>query len=325
VVAHNCSDATGQRAVQAGAELLLYNDIGARGKGQALRHGFKRALEGGAEAVLVVDADSVVSPNLIPEVLLRLSQGAAAVQCRYEMLSADQSARGRLASLAFRAFSYIRSAGRDRLGLSAGISGNGFALSAKLLNTVPYDAFSVVEDLEYHIHTVMAGERVSFIQSAVVSSHLPLSPSGEASQQSRWQGGRLSMARKYLPTLFGRILSGQFGLIEPALDLASLPLAFGVAVLLAEAFIPLHWVHLYVIIALSIIAAHVVAAAWAGPNFSATLQLLVMTPFYILWKFTLLPKLIKSSSRRAAWIRTDRGTPVPSRLGGDTVSKSLLL
>jgi hypothetical protein len=133
------------------------------------------------------------------------------------------------------------------------------------------------------------------------------------------------MARKYLPTLFGRILSGQFGLIEPALDLASLPLAFGVAVLLAEAFIPLHWVHLYVIIALSIIAAHVVAAAWAGPNFSATLQLLVMTPFYILWKFTLLPKLIKSSSRRAAWIRTDRGTPVPSRLGGDTVSKSLLL
>jgi cellulose synthase/poly-beta-1,6-N-acetylglucosamine synthase-like glycosyltransferase len=317
VVAHNCSDATGARAVQSGAELLVYNDIGARGKGQALRHGINRAIEGGAEAVLVVDADSVVSPNLVPEVLQTLSQGAAAVQCRYEMLSADQSPRSRLASLAFRGFSYIRSAGRDRLGLSAGISGNGFALSASLLEKVPYDAFSVVEDLEYHIHTVMAGESVRFVQSAVVSSYLPISSSGEASQQSRWQGGRLWVARKYLPSLVGRIAKGQFRLIEPALDLAGMPMAFGVAALLAESFIPLHWVHVYVVTAACVIAAHVIAAAWAGPDFPGTLRLLATAPFYILWKFSLLPKLLKTSSKRAAWIRTDRGAPVASRIGPD--------
>ena len=319
VVAHNCTDATGEQAVQSGAELLVYNDIGARGKGQALRHGFNRALEGGAEAVLVVDADSVVSANLVPQVLQSLSQGAAAVQCRFEMLSADQSARSRLALLAFRAFNYIRSAGRDRLGLSAGISGSGFALSARLLSKVPYEAFSVVEDLEYHIHTVMAGERVRFVQSAVVSSYLPVSSSGAASQQSRWQGGRLWVARKYLPSLLGRIAKGQFRLIEPALDLAGLPMAFGVAALLAEALIPLHWVHLYVFTALCVIAAHVIVAAWVGPDLSSTLQLLAMTPFYMLWKFSLLPKLLKASSSRAAWIRTDRGAAVSGRLGRNTL------
>ncbi|MDP9052499.1 MAG: glycosyltransferase family 2 protein [Acidobacteriota bacterium] len=319
VVAHNCSDATGERAVQAGAELLVYNDIGARGKGQALRHGFNRALEGGAEAVLVVDADSVVSPNLIHQVLQSLSQGAAAVQCRYEMLSADQSARSRLASLAFRGFSYIRSAGRDRLGLSAGISGNGFALSASLLNKVPYEAFSVVEDLEYHIHTVMADESVRFVESAVVSSSLPVSSSGEESQQSRWQGGRLWVARKYLPSLLGRIAKGKFRLIEPALDLAGLPMAFGVAVLLAASLIPLHWVHIYVLAAFCVIVAHVIAAAWAGPDFFATLRLLTTAPFYILWKLSLLPKLLKTSRKRAAWIRTDRGAPVASRVGPDSL------
>ena len=182
--------------MQAGAELLVYNDIGARGKGHALRCGFDRALEGGAEAVLVIDADSVVSANLVPEVLRSLSEGATAVQCRYEMVSSDQTARGRIASLAFRAFTFVRSAGRDRLGLSAGISGNGFALTARLLANVPYDAFSVVEDLEYHIHALMAGESVRFIESAVVSSYLPPSGSGKDSQQSRWQGGRLGVARK---------------------------------------------------------------------------------------------------------------------------------
>jgi cellulose synthase/poly-beta-1,6-N-acetylglucosamine synthase-like glycosyltransferase len=316
VVAHNCSDATGERAVKAGAELLVYNDMAARGKGQALRYGFTRALEGGAGAVLVVDADSIVSANLVPEVLQSLSEGAAAVQCRYEMLSADQSARGRLASLAFRGFGYIRPAGRDRLGLSAGILGNGFALSARLLNKVPYDAVSVVEDLEYHLHLVMAGETVRFVQSAVVSSYLPTSSSGEASQQSRWQGGRLLVARKYLASLVARIAKGQLRLIEPALDLAGLPIAFGVAALLAEALIPLQWVHVYVLIALSVVAAHVITAAWAGPDRFVTLRLLAMTPFYILWKLKLVPQLLKASSRRAAWIRTDRSTPLATRVGG---------
>jgi cellulose synthase/poly-beta-1,6-N-acetylglucosamine synthase-like glycosyltransferase len=319
VVAHNSSDATAERAVQAGAELLIYNDIGARGKGHALRYGFDRALEGGADAVLVVDADSVVSANLIPEVLRSLSEGAAAVQCRYEMLSANQTTRGRIAALAFRAFTYVRCAGRDRLGLSAGISGNGFALTARLLDIVPYDAFSVVEDLEYHIHLLMAGESVRFIENAIVASYFPSSSSGEASQQSRWQGGRLGVARKWLLPMIGGIARGQFRLIEPAMDLAGLPIAFAATALLAESLLPLHWAQLYAVISLCVIAGHVIGAAWAGPDFPGTLRLLAMTPFYIVWKIRLLPKFLKASSRRAAWIRTDRGSPTSNRLGRDTV------
>jgi cellulose synthase/poly-beta-1,6-N-acetylglucosamine synthase-like glycosyltransferase len=231
------------------------------------------------------------------------------------MLSPDQSTRGGLAALAFRGFTYIRSAGRDRLGLSAGISGNGFALTARLLEKVPYDAFSVVEDLEYHIHTVMAGERVRFIEDAVVTSYLPVSTAGEASQQSRWQGGRMCAAKKWVLPLAGRVATGRFRLIEPLLDLASMPMAFGVAALAAEAFVPLHWVHLYVAISLFVVAAHVIAAAAAGPDVFGSLRLLASAPFYVLWKFRLLPKFFKASSRRAAWIRTDRGSPVSNRLG----------
>jgi cellulose synthase/poly-beta-1,6-N-acetylglucosamine synthase-like glycosyltransferase len=318
VVSHNCSDATADRAAHAGAEVLVYNDIHAGGKGEALRYGFNRALKDGAEAVLVVDADSVVSANLIPEVLRSLSDGATAIQCRYEMLSADQTTRGRLASLAFRAFTYIRSAGRDRLGLSAGISGNGFALTARLLDKVPYDAFSIVEDLEYHIQMVRAGESVRFVESATVSSYFPPSSAGEASQQSRWQGGRLGVARKWLVPLIGRVARGQFRLIEPALDLAGLPMAFGVTALAAAFLIPLHWVHLYAATSLCVVVVHVMAAAWAGPDFPGTLRHLAMVPFYILWKMRLIPKLLNASSRRAAWIRTDRGPQVPNRLR-DTV------
>jgi cellulose synthase/poly-beta-1,6-N-acetylglucosamine synthase-like glycosyltransferase len=319
VVAHNCTDATAELAINAGAEIMVLNDINAGGKGHALRNGFTRAIRDGAEAVLVIDADSIVSANLIPEVLQSLGEGAAAVQCRYEMMSADRSTRSLLAALAFRAFTYVRCAGRERLGLSAGISGNGFALTRRLLDKVPYQAFSVVEDLEYHIHMVMAGERVRFVDNAIVSSCFPASSVGESSQQSRWQGGRLSVARKWLPALIGRVAKGQFRLIEPALELAGLPMAFAVMLLAAELLIPLHWVRLYAVVSLCVIACHVIAAAWAGPDFRGTLRLLAKTPFYILWKLSLVPKLLKTSSRQAEWVRTDREPGVSNRLRRDTI------
>ena len=165
----------------------------------------------------------------------------------------------------------------------------------------------------------MAGESVRFVESAIVSSYFPTSSAGDTSQQSRWQGGRLWAAKKWLMPLMGRIARGQFRLIEPVLDLAGLPMAFGVVALAAEAFLPLHWTHVYVAAAFCVIAGHVVAAAWAGPDFSGTLRLLVVAPFYIVWKIRLLPKFIKASSKRAAWIKTDRGSRASSPLRGDTV------
>ena len=64
-IAHNCSDRTAERAAQAGAEVVVYDDPQAKGKGCALAHGFAHASSRGMDASLIVDADSTVSPNLI--------------------------------------------------------------------------------------------------------------------------------------------------------------------------------------------------------------------------------------------------------------------
>ena len=79
VVAHNCTDATARLAEAAGAEVLVYSDPDAKGKGQALRHGLQAAIGDGAEAVAIVDADSTVSANFINVVLQALSEGCDAV------------------------------------------------------------------------------------------------------------------------------------------------------------------------------------------------------------------------------------------------------
>jgi cellulose synthase/poly-beta-1,6-N-acetylglucosamine synthase-like glycosyltransferase len=306
VVAHNCTDLTAQLAKSAGAEVLVYDDPEAIGKGHVLRFGFQHSIQCGADAVLVVDADSVVSVNLLPAVQSAFSQGVEAVQCRYEMKGAKGQVKTELISLALRGFNFIRPLGRQRIGLSAGILGNGFALSANVLKDVPYDALSVVEDLEYHLHLVLAGKRVHFLDEAVVSSELPTSTKGETVQHSRWEGGRLRVAHTWLPKLLKELLRGKLTVLEPLLDLAGLPIAFGMMALLSAACLPLSWVRLYVVLAMTVLLAHVLRAISAGPRRLHALRVLLLVPFYLLWKLRLIPSVLRASSAKAAWIRTDR-------------------
>jgi cellulose synthase/poly-beta-1,6-N-acetylglucosamine synthase-like glycosyltransferase len=312
VVAHNCCDATAEHACTAGAEVLVYNDPAATGKGHVLRYGFEHAISRGADAVLVVDADSTVSQNLIAEVLNAFAAGAEVIQCRYEMLGATERIRTELVSLALRGFNFIRPLGRARLGLSAGILGNGFAITTPVLQQTPYEALSVVEDLEYHLHLVAAGKRVSFLPEAVVSSALPASTTGETIQHSRWEGGRIRVARTWLLQLFSKVARGQINALEPMLDLAGMPISFAVIALLVAVCIPMPWLRIYAIVSLAIILMHVLAAVFAGPRCLRTLRLLIIVPFYLIWKMRLVPSVLRASSAKAAWIRTDRKPAVRS-------------
>jgi cellulose synthase/poly-beta-1,6-N-acetylglucosamine synthase-like glycosyltransferase len=306
VIAHNCVDGTAARAASAGAEVLVYNDPTAIGKGFALRYGFEHALASGAGAVMIVDADSIVSQNAVSAVQAAFASGAHIVQCRYEMLSTTERSSTRLAALAFRGFNVIRPRGRERLGFSAGILGNGFAIVRPILEAIPYDAFSVVEDLEYHLHLVIAGERVRYLNEAVIHADFPESRAGEAVQRSRWEGGRLHTARIWAVPLIGRILRGRLRLLEPLCDLIGLPMAYGVFALLLAVCIPLAWLRWYAAISLGIVLSHVLVAAWAGPDFLRTLQLLALAPLYILRKLWMIPGVLRGSSAKAAWVRTER-------------------
>ena len=313
LIAHNCSDRTAERAREVEvkgnrAKVLEYNDPEARGKGFALRWGFAQALAAGADAVMVVDADSTVSANTIPVVLVAFAAGAHAVQCRYEMVSATGRANTELAALAFRGFNVIRPRGRERMGLSCGIVGNGFALARTVLETIPYDAFSVVEDLEYHLHLVIAGERVEYLEDTRISAEFPESRAGESVQRSRWEGGRLLTARRWALPILAKMLGGRPRLFEPLCDLTGLPLAFGVFALVIALLLPLGWLRWYAAISLLVVLTHVVAAALAGSDPSRALLLLATAPWYIARKVLMIPALLRGSSQKAAWVRTERDT-----------------
>ena len=251
-----------------------------------------------------------------------IANGAEAVQCRYEMDSSAERPATRLTSLAFRGFNVVRPAGRDRLGLSAGIVGNGFAIRQALLAQNSYNSLSVVEDLEFHIRLVLSGKRVQFLHDAKVSSAMPSSKQGEVTQRSRWEGGRANAARTWFVPLLKQLTQGRLRILEPLLDLTSLPIGYAVFLLLIAGCFPLVWVRVYVLLAVTAIGGHVLAAAWSGSDFAGDMRILARVPGYILWKLCMLPSLLRSSRPEAAWVRTER-QPAVQKVSLETAAGSV--
>ena len=311
VVAHNCSDRAAEAARQAGAQALVLNDnIG--GKGVALDFGFHEALRAGADAVLVVDADSVVAPNLTTAIAARFSAGAQALQSRYEVSNKATSTRTRLASLAFLGINVLRPKGRDRLGLSCGIFGNGFALSAGALQQVPYTANSLVEDLEYHLNLIRAGIRVEFVNESSVFGEVPDNSAAATTQRARWEGGRILMRREWTWPLLREVVRGRLRMLEPLLDLLVLPLATEGMILAVTLVLGLvahiTWLSIYASVGIGVMAFHVVAAASLGPDPSGSLAAIASVPAYAAWKIWMIPRTRLASRRDAKWVRTKRNT-----------------
>jgi len=231
VVAHNCTDKTAAVAAGAGARVVELNHVMMRGKGVALRCGFEAARAAGANAFLVVDADSVASSNLIAATRTVLERGAAAAQCRYELelpSSRPATSLERLRVLAFRGINVLRARGRAGLGFSAGVFGNGFAVTDETIEQVPFTVDSICEDLEYHVQLVMARQRVAWVEEAYV--HAPLAPvrSAQASQEARWEGGRMHVAARATGRLLAAIARGNWRVFEMLAEVWSLPISRGV-------------------------------------------------------------------------------------------------
>jgi cellulose synthase/poly-beta-1,6-N-acetylglucosamine synthase-like glycosyltransferase len=122
---------------------------------------------------IVVDAGSEVEPGFLPAMRQAMGDGVHAVQCRLGVRDALETLRGALADLALGACNMVRHRGRAALGLSAGILGDGFAVSRRALQLVPYRAADTAEDGDYHHRLLEAGLKVHWVDHATVRGDVP--------------------------------------------------------------------------------------------------------------------------------------------------------
>jgi len=309
VIADNCTDATADIARAAGAKVLERTDPQNRGKGYALDYAFRELATASYAAYAIIDADSVADTNFIEALRNHFGSGAQALQARYTVLNADESPRTQLAEIALAGFNILRPRGRDRLGLSVGLFGNGFALRSAVLKKVPYTAASVVEDLEYHLRLVDAGIRVEFVDSTMVRGDMPSGEQGNRTQRSRWEGGRLRMIRESGFDLALHVLQGNSRFLDPLADLLLLPLAYHVLLLLLAGvfgFGKAMLVWPIVAAGLIIVFIHILAALRVSYLPLSRLSVLARIPAYLLWKLRIGFHITSGSSADSAWVRTDR-------------------
>jgi cellulose synthase/poly-beta-1,6-N-acetylglucosamine synthase-like glycosyltransferase len=220
VIADNCSDATAAQAAAAGATVWERDEPRLRGKGPALRWALERLWRERPEVgvVAMVDADCLASENFMDAVAAVVGDGADAAQVRYVVSNPAQAPEAALRAAAFCLMNEVRPLGQAALGLSAGLRGTGMAFRAQSLRAVPWESYSVTEDVEFHLALLEAGQLVAFVDNAEVASPMPTSSGTARAQQLRWDSGNVQLARGVPRLLLSAVRRRNLQLAHAALE-----------------------------------------------------------------------------------------------------------
>lgn len=313
VIADNCTDDTAVVARGAGALVFERADQAARGKGQALawllatQQEFLRAFD----LVAFVDADMFVDAGFLEALDARFADPRVeVVQGQYSVANPEDSWLTAFSFLGFAYVNHVRAAGRCFLGGSCGLKGSGMAFRAGSILESGWSAGSVAEDAEFSRMLTLRGVRVWYEPRARVSSNIPEGVSSARVQQERWEGGRHSVATRYLPEVAMKLIRRpSLMLLDEFLDLLLPPFSVHVAMFLGYSL-------LAVVLGVSpmLAVAGATGAALLAVLVTSLVQLpmsgrglrnLALAPVFLLFKWTLLLKLMLRSAP-SEWKRTPR-------------------
>lgn len=314
VVADNCHDATAAIAEAAGAVVFERHDVTRRGKGYALSWLLGELERRGErfDAYVVIDADSVVAPDFLAALAGELARGARACQAQNTVLNTTESPSTSLRWLALTLMNHVRSLGRNAIGGSSNLSGNGMCLSRALLERFPWQAFGLSEDYQYYLNLVAAGERVCYVPEAVVRSHMPASFEQLRTQDVRWESGSpdASAWRMTLRLVRAGLRRRSIAPLDAAAELLVPPLSMLLAallvVLIGAAVIGTTGERVFGAALLAGFALYVGSAfVMLRPGW-ATYRALLYAPGYMAWKLWVQLVLSHGKRHTAEWVRTIR-------------------
>jgi 1,2-diacylglycerol 3-beta-glucosyltransferase len=310
VVADRCTDATASIARAIGASVLERGEDDEPGRAAARQAGLEHARELEWDAVLMLDADSVIEPGFFAACERALGTGALAIQARSE------SSRGRslameasLAAFTLQGITIPR--GRESLGLSVRLRGTGMAIRRTQALAHRFRA-PASEDLFFTLDLMLDGVRCRHVDAARLRSDGTSSWRTFQGQKLRYEAGRMSAARTYVPRLLKRAihhrdascLEAAWFLATPPFALAALSLLAGTSLSAAAGAWPLVAVFGGGLLAL---AATLVIGLVQGRAGLRTWLALLAAPWYIAFKaFVQLRALVSLLGRNRSYGPTAR-------------------
>lgn len=316
VIADNCTDNTASVTRSLGVTVLERTNTDETGKGYALRWAFDQILaKNSFDAIIVVDADSLISGNYLEVMNYYLEQGSRVIQSSDLVLPDPGNWSVEATRIGFLLYNYVKPLGRKMLKLNMGLRGNGMCFSADVLQEVPWKAWSLIEDVEYGLILLLKGESIAFAPEATVLAKMPVEAKNAESQRSRWEMGRFGIIKSYTLKFLGQAIKKRSATyFDVFLDLITPPfvnMMLMISILMSLAFalwflnlLPVLHVFLWGMLFVMGMAYLFVGLYVAGADKNLYKSLL-RTPIYIFWKLKLYLSVLRKGKSKE-WVRTER-------------------
>lgn len=322
VVADNCTDSTATIARDKGAIVLERHDLTQVGKGYAIDYGLQYLAADAPEMVVLVDADCLVEPGAIANLIDCVSTSGRPAQATYLMAKPPApSAKDAVSAFAFTVKNLVRPLGLSRLGLPCLLTGTGMAFPWSVLRSVELANGHLVEDMKLSLDLTISGYAPMYCPQARVIGQLPQQDRAARSQRTRWEHGHLQSILTYVPDLIKvAIQKRRPEVLALALELSVPPMALFVTMWLALWLTSLGWGAIAsqafagivgawsaAILATAAGLCLIVGVLSAWVRFGQTdlsLNQLLSIPFYILWKIPMYFRFLWRPQQ--AWVRTER-------------------
>lgn len=192
VVADNCRDDTAGVARRSGVRCLERTDLILKGKPRALEWAFRRIDLDAYDAIVVLDADSLVDARYAQALASRAPLRDTVIQGYNDVSNPRESHLTRMATV----FSAARALGmnevKERAGLNSPLS-NGFCIGTGVLKRHGWQAFSLTEDWELYAILTGVGVRIHNEPGARVFCQEARTLKESGSQRRRWSAGKISV------------------------------------------------------------------------------------------------------------------------------------
>ncbi|NTV91287.1 MAG: glycosyltransferase family 2 protein [Clostridiales bacterium] len=202
VIPNNCTDNTGEAALQAGATIMECTEK-VKSKGQVLSFAFKHLMKEDHkfDAFCIFDADNLVDPGFLNKMNNVLNSGGKVAQGYRESKNPTDSFIASTHSIYYY-MNGLYNRARSILGLSAVITGTGFMVSADVITQLGgWNTKTMTEDLEFTALCLLEDIKIHWVQGAVVYDEQPLRFKQSWDQRLRWTTGNLQCVNNYLKPL----------------------------------------------------------------------------------------------------------------------------
>lgn len=317
VIADNCTDNTAKVARSLGVTVLERTNRDKTGKGYALRWAFDKILanKDAFDAIIVVDADSLISGNYLDVMNYYLEQGSRVIQSSDLVLPDPGNWSVEATRIGFLLYNYVKPLGRKVLNLNMGLRGNGMCFREDVLREVPWKAWSLIEDVEYGLILLLNGEKIDFAPEATVLAQMPVEAKNAESQRSRWEIGRFAIIKTYTAKFLAKAIKKRSAsYFDVFLELITPPfvniMLMITAILSIAAFLwflellPVLHILLWGLLLIIGIAYFFVGLYVSGADKNLYKSLLRI-PYFIFWKMKLYLNVFKKGKAKE-WVRTER-------------------